>query len=238
MRQIFISSGHSTRQGRDRGASGNGFIEGVEAAEFRKLLVIELQKLGQLPIVDVDNSILSETLAFFRNKTKNDSIVLDIHFNSGPVTATGTETLIPINNTEFELNLARSLSRIMATTLDIPLRGNYAGMKGVKSELESHHGRLGWMRLNGENVLIEICFISNPNDMKKYQQNKQTLAKEMAKIISNFSIGVNDDIYTVQKGDTLSIIARKFNISLDNLLFINNLSMNDIIRIGQKIKIK
>lgn len=237
MRKIFISAGHSTRQGRDRGATGNGFIEGVEAADFRRLLVQELKVLGNVPIVDVDDSILSETLAFLRNKTTNKCIVLDIHFNSASSTATGTETLIPSENTPFERQLAKALSDVMSNILSIPLRGNHAGLRGVKTELESHHGRLGWMRLTGENVLIELCFISNINDMRSYQNNKVTLAKEMAKILFRFSNTDDGVNYVIQSGDTLNIISRRFSIPLQDLILINNLNKNHIIRVGQKIRI-
>lgn len=239
MRKLFVSSGHSTIAGRDRGASGNGFIEGVEAAKFRTLLVQELRTLGKTPIIDVDDSVLSQTLAFFRNKTTNTCIVLDIHFNSGPATATGTETLIPSENTEFERNLAKALSDTMSTTMGIPLRGNHRGLRGVKTELESHHGKLGWMRLTGENVLIELCFISNSEDMRKYQASKEKLAKEMAQILYKFASGsVDNDFYVVQKGDTLSVISRRFNVSLQTLLSLNNLNTSSVIRIGQKLKVK
>lgn len=238
MRQIYISAGHSTRQGRDRGAVGNGFIEGVEAANFRRLLVQELRALGKVPIVDVDDSILSETLAFFRNRTTNNCIVLDIHFNSGPASATGTETLIPSENTEFERNLAKALSDTMSKVLAIPLRGNYKGLSGVRTELESHHGRLGWMRLTGENVLIEICFISNPNDMRRYQENKHKLAKEIAKVLFKFAGGESEqNYYIVQRGDTLNLIARRFDTTVSKIMQLNNMT-NDIIRINQKIRIK
>ena len=42
MRKIFISAGHSNKQGTDRGASGNGFIEGELTVELRDLIVSEL----------------------------------------------------------------------------------------------------------------------------------------------------------------------------------------------------
>jgi N-acetylmuramoyl-L-alanine amidase len=61
------------------------------------------------------------------------------------------------------------------------------GDQGIKTEADSHHGRLGWMRLTGENVLMEICFITNPVDMQKYQANKLQLAKNIALILKNNS---------------------------------------------------
>ena len=182
MRKIFISAGHSNTKGKDRGAIGNGYIEGDLTVEFRNLLVSELKKLGVKAIVDKDDSISSQTLNFFRNLTTNTCIVLDIHWNAANASATGTETLIPSQNTDFERRLAAKLSEVVANRLKIPLRGRHAGFSGVKTEAESHHGRLGWMRLTGENVLMEICFISNPNDMRSYQENKVQLASDIANV--------------------------------------------------------
>jgi N-acetylmuramoyl-L-alanine amidase len=244
MRKIFISAGHSNRSGRDRGASGNGFIEGELTVELRNLIVIELKKMGVSPIVDKDDSILSESLNFLKNLTTNTCIVLDIHWNAATATATGTETLIPSQNTDYERRLAAKLSEVVSKRLNIPLRGKHAGFSGVKTEAESHHGRLGWMRLKGENVLMEICFISNPNDMRSYQANKVQLASDIANVLVEFARNGSTsattsatNTHTVVSGDTLSVIARKYNTSVSEIKRLNNLN-SDNIRIGQKLIIK
>lgn len=241
MRKIFISAGHSNRSGRDRGAASGSNIEGVLTVEFRNMLVTELTKMGITPIIDGDNTILSESLTFFRNKTNPNSIVLDIHFNAGPPTATGTETLIPSPNTETELLIAKEISEKVSKVLNIPLRGNHKGVKGVKSELESHHGRLGWMRLTGENVLMEICFISNQNEMITYHNKKQDLAVEISKILYRWSTGVDnintDIIYEVKSGDSLWKISKDFNVEVSDLIKWNKLTTSTI-SVGQKITIK
>jgi N-acetylmuramoyl-L-alanine amidase len=240
MRKIFISAGHSNKSGQDRGASGNGFIEGELAVELRNLIASELKKLGINPIMDKDNSILSESLTFFKNLTTNTCIVLDIHWNAA-ATATGTETLIPAQNTEFERSLAGRLSQSVSNRLGIPMRGRHAGVQGVKSEADSHHGRLGWMRLTGENVLMEVCFISNPNDMKSYQANKLKLAEDIAKVLYEFASGKNvvtqQKTHTVVSGDTISVIARRYGMTNDELRKMNSLS-TDVIRVGQVLLVK
>ena len=248
MRKIFISAGHSNKSGRDRGASGNGFIEGELTVELRNLIVAELKKLGITPIVDKDDSILSETLNFVRNLTTNTCIVLDIHWNAATPQATGTETLIPSENTDFERRLAAKLSEVVGMRLNIPLRGRHANLNGVKTEAESHHGRLGWMRLTGENVLMEICFISNPNDMKSYQLNKNQLAADIAKVLFDFASSGSSNTTTntttnstnthkVISGDTLGAISRKYNTTVAEIKRLNSLT-SDVIRVGQILKIK
>lgn len=240
MRKIFISAGHSNKSGKDRGAAGNGFIEGELAVELRNLIVKELKKLGVNAIVDKDDSILSESLTFFKNLTTNTCIVLDIHWNAGPTTATGTETLIPSENTEFERRLAARLSQSVSSRLGIPMRGKHAGLSGVKSEADSHHGRLGWMRLTGENVLMEVCFISSANDMLSYQNNKLKLSEDIAKVLFEFASEKsvrNQKTYKVVPGDTISGIARRYNMTNDELRKLNSLT-SDILRVGQVLIVK
>jgi LysM repeat protein len=252
MRTIYLSAGHSTVAGRDRGAAGNGFIEGVEAAKIRKRVVeILRQKYNVKAVVDSDDSILSQTLAFFRNMTTNRCIVVDIHFNAASPAATGTETLVDSNPTQFELDLAFILSKIAHTRLGIPRRGNFRQRAGVKSEAESHHGRLGWMRLTGENALIEVCFISNKNDMDSYQRNFEAYCSDLAFVLYKFARDEQQELlsvkqpqkpttnritHTVVSGDTLSGIARKYNTTIQNIRTLNNLT-SDVIRIGQRLNI-
>lgn len=176
----------SNVKGKDRGAAGNGFVEGELTVELRNLIVTELGKLGVTPVVDADDSILAQTLNFFKNLTGNSSIVLDLHWNAAAsTTATGTETLVPSDATEFEIKLAGDLSDTVADVLQILRRGQFKNRRGVKSEAESHHGRLGFMRLKGENVLMEICFITNKADMERYQAKKQLLAKMIAEKLAD-----------------------------------------------------
>jgi N-acetylmuramoyl-L-alanine amidase len=186
MRKIFLSAGHSNKLGRDNGAvavhSGVTYREGVLAAELRSMIATKLKNIhGITAEVDEDDSILSQTLNFFKNKTTSTCIVVDIHFNSSsnPL-ATGCEVLIPAPFTTFEADLADDLSA--SISLDIGVKN-----RGVKTEAQSHHGRLGWMRLTGENVLLEICFISNEKDVKKYEQYKSQLATSLACVLAGYA---------------------------------------------------
>lgn len=230
MRNIYISAGHSNVLSRDRGATGNGFIEGELAVEQRDLIKKELIKLGVTPIVDGDNTILSQSINFFKNLTSSDSIVLDLHYNAATPQATGVEVLIPSKNTQFEKELAKEITDKISDVLGIKNRG-------VKTEAQSHHGRLGWMRLTGENILVETCFISNKNDMQRYQENKCVLAKEIALILYKRAQKQTSNLYIVRAGDTLSKIAVSNNTTVRNIKTLNNLS-SDLIQIGQKLKIK
>ena len=89
MRKIFIGAGHSNVKGRDRGASGNGYIEGELNVGFRDKLVAELKQLGANITVDKNDSVFWETIKKFKSLTSSDSIVVDIHFNAATPAATG-----------------------------------------------------------------------------------------------------------------------------------------------------
>jgi len=236
MRKIFVGAGHSNTPGRDMGASGNGYIEGNLTVDFRNKLVEELRELGADVIIDKDGSVFWETINKFKTLVDSKSIVVDIHFNAAVPAATGTETLIPEVHTKFERELAEKVSETIGDTLGIKLRG----WKGVKTESESHHGRLGWMRLNGENILLEICFITNSSDMSSYCEKENILAEKLAKVLFDASVekvGNSINEYIVQPGDYLGRIALKVNTSVKELIRINKLT-SDIIYPGQILKTK
>lgn len=98
---------------------------------------------------------------------------------------------------------------------------------------------------NTEAVLIEYGFIDNPKDLNKLQNNLLDYAEGVVKAVTNY-IGVpyiapndvieDNNIYIVKKGDSLYSIAQKYNITVDELKKMNNLTSNTIV-IGQKLYI-
>lgn len=176
-RKIFISAGHSNVSGRDRGALGvNGTIEGELTVALRKKVVSELNRLGANPITDIDRNVTRETVTFMIRNLVSRDIAIDIHFNAATKTATGTEVLIPFKSSEFERHLGNLLSYNIASVLGIRNRG-------LKTEADSARGRLIFMTPNCENILIEVCFITNENDMKAYNEKQNQVATIIAKCI-------------------------------------------------------
>lgn len=236
---IILSAGHSNVPGRDRGASANGYVEGDLTVELRQLVYVELMKLGIEPIVDGNNSIFTESINYFRKKVNSKSLNVEFHWNSGPSLATGVETIVPVNPSATETRIAELLSGAISILLGIPKRGN----NGVKTEADTHHGKLAWMRLVGENILVEVCFISNPKDMDSYMANKFQLAKKIAQILHNevkefkvFTQNYPVVKYTVKTNDTLSSISRMYNTSVEAIKKENNLT-SDLIHTSQTLLI-
>lgn len=186
MRKIFLSAGH-TRKGSDSGAVAHGYKEGDLAAALRDKVVAELKLLGVTPIVDDDKNALVQTINAFKAAVNPTAILVDIHFNAGGEVATGTETFVPDTPTSFELELAGEISESIGEILGIKLRGLAYGFTGVKTEAQSARGKLGWMRLTGENVLLEVCFMSNKKELETYLFNENKLAKRIALILATFA---------------------------------------------------
>lgn len=176
-RKIFLSAGHG---GTDSGAVGNGYIERDLTIDLRNQIVRELRALGVTPLIDDNRNALSQTLAWLRGKFSSKDILLDIHWNAAAnPEAKGSEIIIPDVSSQFERDLAKALLKVFT---DLGFRD-----RGVKPEALTARKRLGWMRPVAENVLIEVCFISNLTDMKLYEVNKQGIAKKIANILNQYS---------------------------------------------------
>lgn len=175
----FISAGHNPKGIKvDPGAVGNGYTEAALAVDFRNLVVAELLKRKVKVITDKDDERLGDYLT--RIQTGNGSVVLEFHFDAAvSSTATGTTALIENDADRLDKAFAKELVEANASILGIKNRG-------VLSESDSHRGSLGLMREQGIVSLLEICFISNPDDLKKYQANKIALALKVAEIVERY----------------------------------------------------
>ena len=177
---VFISAGHNPKGIKiDPGAVGNGFREADLTVEFRDMVISELKKLN-LPKVICDND--SERLSEYLNRIKTGlgSVVLEFHFDaaSSPA-ASGTSSIVGNDADRLDKAFAKELVDKTAAVLMIKNRG-------VISEGQSHRGTLALMREQGTVSLLEICFITNKNDLAMYNKYKYVLAKEIAKIIFKY----------------------------------------------------
>jgi len=180
-RNVFISAGHSNVPGKDMGADGIGGIkEGNLTVEFRNLLIKELHNLNKLVLSDADEYVTRETVAIINTTLKSRDIAIDIHFNAYNIeSARGTEILVPFKSTEFERGLGTVLAENISACLNTKNRG-------VKTEADSVRKHLMFMTPNCENLLIEICFITNKADILMYVAKKQILAQIVAKCIFDY----------------------------------------------------
>ncbi len=93
-------------------------------------------------------------------------------------------------------------------------------------------------------LLIEYGFIDNPRDAVKLQNNLLDYVEGVVKAVANYAgvtyipPGGSVDVsrYTVQRGDTLYSLARRFNTTVDELRRLNNLT-SDTLSVGQVLVI-
>lgn len=70
-----------------------------------------------------------------------------------------------------------------------------------------------------------------------YKYDNEVLSREYVPVKKDSLVENSEGLYTIQQGDTLYSLSKKFNLSVEDLKKLNDLSDNAI-NIGQKIKIK
>jgi N-acetylmuramoyl-L-alanine amidase len=181
VRRVFVSAGHSNVKTKDRGAIGlSGIVEGDLTVVLRRLVVDELKLLGVYTSIDPDSYVTKDTVAIINSLLDSRDIAIDLHFNwSEFPTSRGTEVIIPFKYSSFEKELGTILSREIALVLGTKDRG-------AKTEASSFRKHLMFMTPDCENLLIEVCFISNNFDLAIYLCKEKVVAKVIAKCIYDF----------------------------------------------------
>lgn len=177
---LFISAGHHSKHpvNPDPGAiSQNGVKEGDLTIEFRDLVSHELTILGAPHKKDIDTETLQQYVN--RIQTGNGSVVLEFHFDAGPPTATGSTSLTEVDADRLDKAFAKELVDTTSSILGIKNRG-------VKTEADTRHKRLALMKEDGLVCLLELAFISNEDDLAKYNSRKKELARAIAQILIKY----------------------------------------------------
>ena len=127
-------------------------------------------------------------------------------------------------------------------------RESLRSLSQVNQLHKSHVERAGFAVLKAPDipsVLVETAFISNPSEEKRL--NDPRFQARLVDALMQSIIGYFDDLappntrfaqrrHIIRRGDTLSEIARAYNVELDHLRVANNLS-GDLVRIGQVLRI-
>lgn len=167
MKNIVITAGHSNS---DPGAVGNGYTEAEIVTDFRNLVAYYLEAADVEYVSDGrrgQNLPLNQAIRLI----KPGSVAVEFHCNSfTSPSATGVETLSGSKDYEFGADLCEAVSSVLGIN-----------NRGAKAEGSGQHSRLGFVRAGG--VILELFFISNPNDVRKYQEKKWLVAREVANVI-------------------------------------------------------
>lgn len=170
---ILVSAGHTNNPRDDRGAAGNGFIEGDEAVALRDHVAALLRQKGVSVLEDGADGV-SEPLRKALVLARKADIAIEFHWNAGPPAATGIEVL----SKPAKKHLAQRLANAIHQGTGIQLRGD----KGWKADNSGQHHRLAFCEAGG--LIIEICFISNPSDMRRYKDGFTAVCNNIAEVLA------------------------------------------------------
>lgn len=165
MSKILIVAGHGAG---DSGAVGNGY---QEADLTRKVAIKLYEKLKN--ILDIELFDTNKNLYQYRKKNKFDfskfTFVFEIHFNSAGASATGTELLVKTGTTikEIDKRILKSLVSFGFADRGYKFRSDLSNMNGAAASGTPY-------------TLAEICFISNKNDMKIFNNNFEKICSKIA----------------------------------------------------------
>ena len=231
--KIIIDAGHG---GIDSGAVGNNLLEKDLNLRASLYMYDRLKELGIPVKLSRDNDEYlpkDERIRRINNMMEPNTILISNHMNAGA--GEGAEIVYSLNNNnilpELILNNIKSKGQKVRKTYqrrlpENPNKDYYYILRETNSK---------------EPLLIEYGFIDNKNDSTRLNNNLEDYVEGVVEAIATY-LGYPytekqedvSDYYIVQKGDTLYSISRKFNIPVDTLKQINNLTSNTI-SIGQKL---
>ena len=233
---IIVDAGHG---GIDSGAVGNNLLEkdlNLQAAQY---MYNRLKELGIPAKMTRDNDEYlpkDERVRRIKNLYNNspNTILVSNHINAG--NGEGAEVVYSLKNNstlaDLVLNNIGEQGQIKRKTYQRRLPEN--------PNLDYYY----ILRETGntEPILVEYGFIDNKNDSYKLKNNLNNYVEGVVKAIAEYTgypytppyNNEVKDYYIVEKGDTLYSISRRYNIPVDEIKRINNLTSNTL-SIGQKL---
>ena len=230
--KIVIDAGHG---GDDPGASGNGIIEKDLNLKISNYMYDRFRELG-IPVKIIrstDETIspderVNRVLDAFGNS--DDVVVVSNHINAGG--GEGAEVIYALRNKDTLSNLVLQELAKEGQTI----------RKAYQRRLPSDTSKdYYFMQRNTgitEPITVEYGFLDTKADADKLKNNYTNYAEAVVRAVLNY-IGYTEgsnNTYTVKKGDSLYSIAKKYNISVEELKAANNLSSN-LLTIGQVLVI-
>jgi N-acetylmuramoyl-L-alanine amidase len=179
MAKIYSAAGHG---GKDSGAVGNGLKEKdltlAVTLELHNFLALAGHTVFTYRLADTDYDLTSaqrvDNVAKIANEANSDFFI-DVHFNgSTDPSANGVECYYSMHEktTTAGFKIATELCSSFANKFGLANRG-------AKTKITKGADHFGVIRqTNMPAILFECCFISNVNDMSKYN------AKEFARVIA------------------------------------------------------
>lgn len=232
--KIVIDPGHG---GTDPGAMGNGIIEKDLNLAISNIIYNRLKELGATVSITRETDITLEPaervkkiLSFYGNGT--DVLVVSNHINASG--GDGAEVIYALRNSDTFANMI--LEELERAGQNI--RSAY--QRRLPSNPSQDYYFLLRETKNTQPVIIEYGFLDSPgDDVNQLKNNYADFAEAVVRAIARYT-KINYDSFpnthVVISGDSLWSIAKKYNITVEELKTANNLSSN-LLRIGQILKI-
>lgn len=235
IRGIVIDPGHG---GSDPGATGNGIIEKDLNLKISQYMYDRFKELG-IPVYitrDTDETLnpterVERILNAFGNR--EDVIVISNHINADATTADGAEVIYALRNNDVLANLI--LDEIEKAGQNI----RYSFQRKLPGDQSKDYYFIHRNTGVTQPVIVEYGFLdSNKDDPEQLKNNYEAYANAVVNAVLRY-LGIEGQqpgTYTVQSGDSLWSIAKRYNVTVDALKSANKLTTN-VLSIGQVLKI-
>lgn len=170
--KITVTAGHGAG---DPGAvAPTGETEAALMTELRDLVAMKLREAGHTVKTD---GARWQNLPLVHALTLGPGADVAIELHTNAHTTPGAKG-VEVISLPAQKELARTIARRIAHILETPVRG--AG--GWIDQAQSARGRLGFVRAGG--LVVECFFLSNPEELAKYQARKWLVASAIVDAIT------------------------------------------------------
>ena len=227
---VIIDAGHG---GSDPGGGSNEYWK--EKDLNLKISLYEYERLRQLGVPvsltrdsDITLNPTDRVLKAYSLADGNNDILISNHINIDYGRIDGAEVIYSIKDSNV-------FAKLIASNLQAA--GQNLSPSGVYTRTNELGNDYYYIIRNVrpiKSVLVEFGFADSPgNDVALLRDNWERLAEAVVKSVCeflgyNYSVGSPIGKYTVVKGDTLYSIAGKYNMSVNELKNLNNLTSNTI----------
>jgi hypothetical protein len=188
MGRIFISAGHGGFEdgARDPGAIAGGTTEAQEMILLRDLIVPELRSRGFEVLAVPDDLSMDQSIAWINSRYRIGDVALEIHADSFSIpTARGATVYYIANNDQRKAHAELMLLALLRRVPQLPSRG-------ARPDTQTGVGSLAFCRqVIGPSLLMEVGFLSNPEDRQLLQSRRRDFALGIADGLASWSRAVS-----------------------------------------------
>lgn len=169
---ITVTAGHG---GNDPGAVADGYTERDLMTELRDIVALKLRAAGHRVTTDGGAGMNLPLVDAIRRIAGSD-VALELHTNAAVNrTARGVEVI----SLPAQAPLARRVAAAIANVMESPLRGD----RGWIDQSQSARGRLGFVNAGG--MVVEVFFLSNPEELARYRARVWLVASAIVKAVTS-----------------------------------------------------